>query len=69
MQDTDSKPISGFALDDCREVIGNEIERAVEWTGGDVGKLSGTPVRLRFVLKDADLFAMRFGDAPATEGR
>ena len=43
-------------------MIGNEIERAVRWTGGDVAKLAGKPVRLRFVAKDADLFAIRFGE-------
>ena len=26
-------------------------------------RLNGTPVRLRFVLKDADLFSIRFGDS------
>jgi hypothetical protein len=62
VQDADGKPVPGFALDDCHEVIGNEIERAVEWVGGDdVGKLAGKPLRLRFVAKDADLFALRFG--------
>jgi len=28
--------------------------------GADVGRLAGRPVRLRFVMKDADLFALRF---------
>ena len=66
MQDAaDGKPIPGFALDDCRELIGNEIERAVSWKGGDLSKLAGKPVRLRFVMADADLYAMRFGDSPA----
>jgi hypothetical protein len=66
VQDADGKPIPGFALEDCREVIGNDLERAVEWKGGEVGKHAGKPVRLRFVFKDADLFAMHFGDADAT---
>ncbi len=29
----------------------------------DLSRLNGTPVRLRFVLKDADLFSIRFGDS------
>ena len=42
-------------------MIGNEIERAVEWKGGpDVSALTGKPVRLRFVMKDADLYALKF---------
>jgi hypothetical protein len=28
--------------------------------GSDVGKLAGQPIRLRFVLNDADLYAIRF---------
>jgi len=54
-------PIEGFALQDSEETIGDEIERVVSWKGGsDVGSLAGRPVRLRFVMKDADLFSFRF---------
>jgi hypothetical protein len=65
IQGADGKAIPGFALDDCQELIGNEIERAVSWKGGDLNSLAGKPVRLRFVMKDCDLFAMRFGDDSA----
>ena len=55
--------IPGFSLFECREVIGNEIEREVSWDSeGDLGSLAGKPVRLRMVMKDVDLFALRFGD-------
>jgi hypothetical protein len=64
VQDENSKPLSGFALDDCQEVIGNDIERAVTWKGGDLSKLAGKTVRLRFVMKDAELYALRFGERP-----
>jgi len=61
IQDAAGKPIPGYALKDARELIGNEIERAVAWSGGeDVGGLAGRPVHLRFVMKDADLYALRF---------
>jgi hypothetical protein len=61
IQDAEGKPIPGFALEDCVEVIGNEIERDVQWKNGpDVGALAGKPVKLRFVISDADLFAMQF---------
>jgi len=64
IQDAEGKPIPGFALDDCIEVIGNEIERDVHWkNGADVGALAGRPVKLRFVISDADLFALRFHPA------
>ena len=54
-------PIEGFTLDDCVEVLGDDLERVVHWSGGtDLSRLAGIPVRLRFVLRDADLFSFRF---------
>ena len=64
VQDEAGKPVPGFALADCRELIGNEIERAVTWGGASIASLAGRDVRLRFVMRDADLFALRFGEAP-----
>lgn len=61
IQDEKGKPIAGHGLDDCFEVFGDEIDRVVTWKGKPgVGQLAGKPVRLRFVLRDADLFAFRF---------
>ena len=61
IQDADGNPIPGFALEDCPEIIGDQIERTVSWKqGSDLSALAGKPVRLRFVLKDADLYALRF---------
>jgi hypothetical protein len=61
VQNAAGRPISGFALGDCREIIGDQIERIVEWrSGSDVSALAGQPVRLRFVMKDADLYSLRF---------
>lgn len=61
LQKADGQPWPGFALDDCQEQIGNEIERTVAWKSqGDPGKIANQLVRLRCVLKDADLFALKF---------
>ena len=61
VQDAAGKPVPGFTLGESAETIGNELERAVRWKhGADVGKLSGKVIRLRFVMKDAKLFALRF---------
>jgi len=61
IQDAGGKPVEGFALSDCPDIFGDSLERVVKWKGGsDVGKLAGKPVRLRFVLKDADLYSIRF---------
>ena len=61
IQDAGGKPIPGFTLDDCPEVFGDAIEQRIVWKkGSDVSSLAGKPVRLRFVLKDADLYSIRF---------
>jgi hypothetical protein len=61
IQDPDGMPLAGFAAADGPEIIGDEIERVVAWeAGSDVEALAGKPVRLRFILADADLFSFRF---------
>ena len=61
IQNPDGQPVPGFALEDSADVFGDEIDRTVEWkNGSDVSGLAGRPVRLRFVLKDADLYALKF---------
>jgi hypothetical protein len=61
VQDAVGKPLPGFALAEAVETIGNEIDRVVKWKGGaDVSALAGKPVRLRFVMHDARLYAFQF---------
>jgi hypothetical protein len=61
IQDAAGKPISGYTLKDCQEIIGDEITRVVTWKhGADVSRYAGQPVRIRFVLKDADLYSFKF---------
>ena len=61
IQDDSGKAIPGFALDDCPPVFGDSTGRIVTWKGGtDLSSLPGRPVRLRFEIKDADLYAYRF---------
>ncbi|HIQ23351.1 MAG TPA: hypothetical protein EYH34_19175 [Planctomycetes bacterium] len=61
IQDLDGNPIEGFSLADCPDQFGDSVQRVVTWKGGaDVKELAGHTVRLRFVLKDADLFAFQF---------
>ena len=55
------KAIDGFGLEDCVELLGDDLDRTVNWTqGADISKFSGEIVRLRFVLQDADVYAFRF---------
>jgi hypothetical protein len=61
LQDENGKAIPGHTLADCPEMIGDEIERTISWSGGtDVSKLAGKVIRLRFAMKDADLYSLRF---------
>ena len=61
IQDAGGIPIEGFTLQDCSEIFGDNITRPVIWKSDAVlSDLAGTPVRLRFVLRDADLYSFRF---------
>ena len=53
--------LPGHTLAEARELIGDDLDRVVSWQkGADLGALAGQAVRLRFVMKDADLYSMRF---------
>jgi len=61
IQDAKGKPLPGFSLDECPPIYGDSIERKVSWkNGNDLSALEGKTIRLRFVLKDADLYSLRF---------
>ena len=61
IQDDGGKPIPGFALTDCRPITGDSLDARVQWSGGsNVSAVTKSPVRLRFVLQNADLYAMQF---------
>lgn len=61
IQDLDGDPAEGFALSDCAELFGDSVSRRVTWKSeADLSALAGKPVRLRFELKDADLYSFRF---------
>ena len=54
-------PADGFALDDCVEVLGDDLERSLRWQDAPgLHSLAGEVVRLRFVMADADLYWLRF---------
>ena len=60
VQEPTGKPLPGYSVSDCPEIVGDEIERVVAWGGVGPGPLAGKPVRLRFVMKDADVYSIRF---------
>jgi hypothetical protein len=62
IQNADGQPIEGYTLEDMDPVYGDALDQIFAWNGNtDVSKLADQPVRLRFKLKDADVYSMRFG--------
>lgn len=62
LMDEDGEPIEGYAGDHAMEWIGNEVQRPYRWKRGPMIELDEErPIRMKIHLKDADLFALRFG--------
>ena len=60
IQDPGGQPVEGFSIEEAPEIFGDTLERVAPWKDGrDLAGLSGKPVRLRFVLSDADLYSLR----------
>jgi hypothetical protein len=61
IQSPDGKPVEGYSLDDCPEIFGDTVDRTVTWkNGSDLSALARKPIRLRFTLRDADLYSYCF---------
>jgi len=63
LQTPDGVPLPGFTLAECDELYGDGMELPVSWRGGEteLKELAGRALRLKVVLNDADLYAIRFG--------
>ncbi len=63
LQSAEGHPLPGYAAADMAPIMGDRIDAPVaSKTGGDLSSLIGRPVRFRFLLQDADLFAFQVGD-------
>jgi hypothetical protein len=61
LQDLEGGPLAGFALKDCVDMIGDEVAATVAWeSDADLARIADQPIRLRFVMKDADLYSLKF---------
>jgi hypothetical protein len=61
LQDAEGTPLPGFTQAEAVSLDRNGTAQEVWWHGGpDVSRLAGRPVRLRFVLRSAKLFAFQF---------
>lgn len=70
LQDAAGQPIPGYTLAECDELVGDGISMPVSWNKStEVAALAGKPIRIRFVLKDADIYAMQFHAHEKTLGK
>jgi len=61
IQDPSGKALPGYRLAEATELIGDRVDGTARWqAGSDLGPLAGRAVRLRFVMKDADVYSIRF---------
>ena len=61
VQDEAGRPLEGLTLGESIVLFGDSLEQKALWKDTDIlGHLAGRPVRLRFVLEDADLYSIRF---------
>jgi hypothetical protein len=50
--------LPGFGEADAEELAGDEIDRPVKWTSGKgITELAGRTVRLKFYVRDADVYS------------
>jgi hypothetical protein len=61
LQDEAGVPLPGFTEADCLSQTYDDIDRVIRWkAGSDVSAHAGRPVRLKFHLRDADVYSMWF---------
>jgi hypothetical protein len=62
IQDASGKPLPGYTLNDAHELYGDALDYTAAWKGKDtdVSSLAGETVRLRFVVRDGDLYSYQF---------
>lgn len=61
IQDADGTPIPGFELEESILAVGDTINGVMSWQGDpDLSQLAETPVRLRFVFSECDIYSFQF---------
>ena len=53
------EPILGFTRETCKPLEGDRVRQKVQWTGGHRLAELEQPVRLRFILSNADLYSFQ----------
>ena len=70
LQDINGNPLPGFGLEESPLIWGDRIDAPVNWVRPasrtdpePLKRLAGKPMRLRFVMRDADLYSLQFRDS------
>jgi hypothetical protein len=59
--DEAGKPLKGFAAKDSDPIQDDNLHHTVTWNGSsDIGRLQRRPIRLKFYLQHAKLYAFQF---------
>ena len=62
--DADGHTIEGHAQSDCDAIQIDSVEHVVTWCGrAGLGRLAGRPIRLRILLRGAELYSFQFHPA------
>ena len=61
MLDAQGEVMPGCGREDCDPLTGDSVNQAVTW--GRVRALPAGPLRLRFILRNASLYAFAVGDS------
>jgi len=61
LSDINGNVISGYSVDNCLPLTGNEFTKTVSWnSGNDLSSFVNTPLYLNIRMTDADLYSIQF---------
>ncbi len=66
LTDVDGNVIEGFGYDDCVALVGDEIAAELVWSG-DLSTID-QPVKINFLLTDAELYSYKFEEKAVASG-
>ena len=66
IQHADGRPLTNFSAKDCDPLEDDEIAKFVTWNTDGNGPFSQKPIRVRFEIKNADLYSFRFSSSRAS---
>ena len=59
--DEEGNVVDGFSAEDCDMIYGDSLDRRVSWKGTcDMSALQGKPIKLRFLMKEADVYSLKW---------